>query len=53
LSFEDVMTGFDRPGKVVDQFRKTAQQLVDAGAHAIIPGEMPLNLLLDRWWCVK
>ena len=46
LSFEDVMTGFDSPGKVIDQFRKTAQQLVDAGAHAIIPGEMPLNLLL-------
>ena len=46
LSFEDEMTGFDNPGKVIDQFRKTAQLIIDAGAHAIIPGEMPLNLLL-------
>lgn len=44
--FTDVMAAFHRPGALIDRFRKAAQPLIDAGAEVIVPGEIPLNLLL-------
>lgn len=44
--FGDVLAAFHRPGELIDRFRRSARSLVDAGAEVIIPGEIPLNLLL-------
>ncbi|MGQ0655932.1 MAG: aspartate/glutamate racemase family protein [Betaproteobacteria bacterium] len=44
--FGDVLSAFHQPGPLIDRFRKAAQSLVDAGAEVIVPGEIPLNLLL-------
>ena len=44
--FRDVLEAFDDPGALIDRFRKAAQSLIDAGAEVIVPGEIPLNLLL-------
>ena len=44
--FNDVLDAFGRPGKIIDRFRTAARRLIAAGAQAIIPGEIPLNVLL-------
>jgi allantoin racemase len=44
--FHDVVAGFDNPGPLIDRFRESARRLIAEGADVIIPGEMPLNLLL-------
>jgi allantoin racemase len=44
--FTDVLGAFDRPGPIIDKFRIAARRLIDAGADVIIPGEIPLNVLL-------
>jgi allantoin racemase len=44
--FTDVLAAFHNPGPLIDRFRKAAQQLIDAGAEVIVPGEIPMNLLL-------
>jgi len=46
LRFNDVLAGFANPGPVIDKFRKAARELISAGADVIIPGEIPLNVLL-------
>jgi len=46
FQFSDVLKAFDQPGPIIDRFRTAARQLIDAGADAIIPGEIPLNVLL-------
>jgi len=46
MKFADVMTGFDRPGPAIDRFRASARELIAAGADVIIPGEIPMNVLL-------
>jgi allantoin racemase len=46
MTFRDVMEGFDRPGPAIDRFRKSARDLIAAGADVIIPGEIPMNVLL-------
>lgn len=46
FGFHDVVDGFSNPGPVLDRFRDTARRLIAAGADVIVPGEMPLNLLL-------
>jgi Asp/Glu/hydantoin racemase len=46
FSFGDVLDSFDKPGEIVDRFRVAARRLIDAGADVIIPGEIPLNVLL-------
>ena len=46
LGFGDVMKGFDNPGPVIDRFRETARAMIAAGADVIIPGEIPMNVLL-------
>jgi allantoin racemase len=46
LQFSDVAKGFDHPGPVIDRFRETARGMIAAGADVIIPGEIPMNVLL-------
>ena len=46
LTFADVMAGFEKPGPAIDRFRAAARELIAAGADVIIPGEIPMNVLL-------
>jgi Asp/Glu/hydantoin racemase len=46
MTFADVMEGFARPGPAIDRFRAAARALIAAGADVIIPGEIPMNVLL-------
>jgi allantoin racemase len=47
LSFQEVLAGFQDPGPVMARFREVARRIVrDTGADVIVPGEVPLNLLL-------
>jgi allantoin racemase len=46
FGFNDVLDAFDRPGPLIDRFRAAARRLIDAGADVIIPGEIPLGVLL-------
>lgn len=46
FTFNDVLSAFGSPGAVIDRFRASARKLIDAGADVIIPGEIPLNVLL-------
>jgi Asp/Glu/hydantoin racemase len=46
LRFNDVLGAFGKPGEIIDRFRMAARRLIAAGAQAIIPGEIPLNVLL-------
>jgi hypothetical protein len=34
------------PGPAIDRFRAAARELIAAGADVIIPGEIPMNVLL-------
>jgi Asp/Glu/hydantoin racemase len=44
--FHDVLEAFSKPGMLIDRFTKAARELIAAGADVIIPGEIPLNVLL-------
>lgn len=46
FTFQEVLPAFAKPGPVVDRFREAARKLIAAGADVIIPGEIPLNVLL-------
>ena len=46
FSFNDVLENFDSPGEIIDRFRAAARRMIAAGADVIIPGEIPLNVLL-------
>jgi len=46
FKFRDVLENFDSPGPVIDRFRTAARKLIDAGADVIIPGEIPMNVLM-------
>jgi allantoin racemase len=46
FGFADVLEAFDRPGPLIDRFRIAARKMIAAGADVIIPGEIPLNVLL-------
>jgi allantoin racemase len=46
FTFKDAMAGFKNPGVIMDRFDIAARRLIAAGARAIIPGEIPLNVLL-------
>jgi Asp/Glu/hydantoin racemase len=46
LTFADVTQGFDKPGPIIDRFCEAARGLIAAGADVIIPGEIPMNVLL-------
>lgn len=44
--FRDVLDSFDEPGALIERFKTAARKLIDLGADVIIPGEIPLNLLM-------
>lgn len=44
--FNDVLGAFDKAGPLIDKFRIAARRMIAAGAAAIVPGEIPLNVLL-------
>jgi Asp/Glu/hydantoin racemase len=46
FGFKDVVNSFDDPGRVKDLFAVAARRMIAKGAHAIIPGEIPMNVLL-------
>jgi Asp/Glu/hydantoin racemase len=46
FGFKDVLAAFDRPGPIIDRFLASARALIADGADVIIPGEIPLNVLL-------
>jgi allantoin racemase len=46
FSFNDVLESFGSAGQIVDRFRVAARRMIAAGADVIIPGEIPLNVLL-------
>jgi Asp/Glu/hydantoin racemase len=46
FGFRDVLDAFGNPGPLIDRFRAAARKLIDAGADVIIPGEIPMNLLM-------
>ena len=49
LRFQDVLSGYANPGPVIEQFQEAARRVIkETGADVILPGEVPLNLLLAR-----
>ncbi len=46
LKFDDILQGFSDPDKVLARFTEVARELIAAGADVLIPGEVPLNVLL-------
>lgn len=47
FSFHDVLAGFDDPGPLIERFTESARRLIaEEGADVIVPGEVPLSLLL-------
>ena len=49
LTFKDVLPAYTTPGPVLEQFQEAARRVIkETGADVIIPGEVPLNLLLAR-----
>jgi Asp/Glu/hydantoin racemase len=49
LRFQDVLPGYHDPGPVIEKFQEAARRVInETGADVIIPGEVPLNLLMAR-----
>ena len=49
LKFADVLPAYQNPGPLVEQFQDAARRVIrETGADVIIPGEVPLNLLMAR-----
>ncbi|MGE0797713.1 MAG: aspartate/glutamate racemase family protein [Lautropia sp.] len=48
FGFDEVLANFDTPDVVVEKFMTASRALIASGADVIIPGEAPLNLLLQR-----
>ena len=48
FTFNDVLTGFENPQYVIERFHESARAMIKEGAEAIIPGEMPMNILLAK-----
>jgi len=46
FTFQDVLPAFEQPGALIDRFCRSARELIAQGADVIVPGEMPLNVLL-------
>lgn len=47
LRFDEVLPGFQNPAPVIAKFRDAARRVIrETGADVIVPGEVPLNLLL-------
>ena len=49
LGFGGVLEAYTNPAKAIEQFQDAARKLIkETGADVIIPGEVPLNLLMAR-----
>ena len=49
LRFADVLAGYKDPSPVIAAFTEAARRVIkETGADVIVPGEVPLNLLLAR-----
>lgn len=49
IKFQDVLAGYADPAAVITKFEAAARAMIrDDGADVIIPGEVPLSLLLAR-----
>lgn len=49
LSFKDVLPAYQNPGPVIEKFQEAARRVIkETGADVIVPGEVPLNLLMAR-----
>jgi len=46
FTFQDVLPAFRDPAPLLERFRERARELIRKGADVIVPGEMPLNILL-------
>ena len=46
FTFNDVLKAWNDPAELIGRFEKAAGELIEQGADVIIPGEMPLNILL-------
>ncbi len=47
LTFHDVLAGFEAPQPLLERFIESARRLIaEEGADVIVPGEVPLSLLL-------
>jgi len=46
FTFQDVLPAFRDPAPLIERFKESARKLIRAGADVIVPGEMPLNVLL-------
>jgi Asp/Glu/hydantoin racemase len=46
FSFHDVLKAWNDPGQLIERFEKSADEMIALGADVIVPGEMPLNILL-------
>lgn len=46
FTFTDVLKAWNDPAELIARFEKSAGRLIDQGADVLIPGEMPLNILL-------
>lgn len=46
LKFDDVLRGFSDPADALERFTTVARELIAAGADVLIPGEVPMNVLL-------
>ncbi len=48
FGFNDVLAAYSDPAPLLERFRTSARALIARGADVIIPGEAPLNMLLNR-----
>ncbi len=48
FTFQDVLPAFSNPAAVLERFHDAARGLIRDGAEVILPGEMPLNILLAK-----
>ncbi|MGE0314287.1 MAG: aspartate/glutamate racemase family protein [Lautropia sp.] len=46
FTFHDVLNAWNDPGELIERFERSALELIGRGADVIVPGEMPLNILL-------
>ncbi|MDO9403998.1 MAG: aspartate/glutamate racemase family protein [Polaromonas sp.] len=46
FTFQDVLAAFSDPTPLLERFHASARALIAAGADVIVPGEMPMNILL-------
>lgn len=48
LQFDEVNRGYETPGPIIDAFKRVVRELAAEDVDTVIPGEVPLGLLLQR-----